>query len=177
MLAQRAHERAHLLGLADLQADEDVRRLRIGEAVVELGDVVVAEDGAELLQRTGALGDGHRQHRLAALADFGALGDVAQPVEIHVRTGGDGDEVLVLQALTRRVALEAGVGQRAGGLQDRAAVLENILDGGADFVVANDDHLVHILAAEPERLLAHLAHGHAVGEDADVVERYALCRP
>ena len=68
-----------------LHADEHVRFLRIGDAVVEFGDVARAERRAEFLEAPGALGDGDGEDRLALLPDLRALGDEAQAVEVGVR--------------------------------------------------------------------------------------------
>ena len=62
---------------------------RVGDAVVELGDVARPEQRAEAPEAAALLGNRHREHRLALLADLGALGDEAQAVEVHVRAAGD----------------------------------------------------------------------------------------
>ena len=77
-------------------------------------------------------------------------------------------------ACARDVALDAGHGERAGRLGDRAVVLEDVLDRGADLVRVDQQHLVDVLLRQPEGLLADAAHGDAVGEDADALERHAL---
>src|SRR5262249_49483761 len=63
------------------QADEDVGALAPGEAIVELGHYPRPERRAEFAKGPGALGDGHAEHRLARLAELGALGDEAEAVE------------------------------------------------------------------------------------------------
>jgi hypothetical protein len=155
-------------------ADEDVGLGRVGVAVVELGDVAVAEQLAELLEGAGLLGDGDGQHGLALLAHLGPLGHEAQAVEVHVGAGGDGHQGLVLQVVALGVFLGAGQRQRAGGLEDRAGVLEDVLDGGADGVVVHHDHLVHVFLAQAEGFLADQLDRRAVGEEADGVELDAL---
>ena len=83
--------------------------------------------------------------------------------------------VLPCAALARDVFLQAGDRQRAGGLDDGARVLEDVLDGGADLVGVDEHDLVDVLrgrarnVSSPTRL-----HGDAVGEDADAIERHAL---
>ena len=57
---------------------------RIGIAVIELGHGAAADDLAEAQEAAGAFGDLDREHRLAARAEVGALGHVAQAVEIEV---------------------------------------------------------------------------------------------
>ena len=98
----------------DLHADEDVRGLRIGDPVVELGDVAVADERAEALEAAALLGDRNREHGFARFTHFRALGDEAHPVEVHVRAGRDRDERLVLDAFAFRVELRARDRERAG---------------------------------------------------------------
>jgi hypothetical protein len=62
--------------------------------------------------------------------------------------------------------------ERAGRLQDRARVLEHVLDGGTDRVRVDADHRVDVLAREPEGLLAHALDGDAVREEAHLRQRY-----
>ena len=152
-----------------LDADEHVRLPRVGVAVVELGDVALAEQRAELAEAARALRDGHREHRLALLAELGALGDEAQPVEVHVRAAGDRDQRLVRAAACRSThALAPATASAPAGSSIDARVLEHVLDRRADLVGVDEDHLVDQLAAQAERLLADLLHRHAVGEQADV---------
>src|SRR4029453_2847486 len=60
-------------------------RPRGGEPVVELGDAAVADHLAEGQERPGLLRDGHREDRLAVLADLGPLDHLAEAREVHVR--------------------------------------------------------------------------------------------
>ena len=69
--------------------------------------------------------------------------------------------------------LDAGDGQGTGRLDDRAGVLEHVLDGGADFVRAHQQDLVDELARQPEGLLTHAFDRNTVREYADSVERHA----
>ena len=87
-----AEELARLVPAGDLEPDEQMRDLRVGVAVVELGDRALADEADELAKAARPLGDRHREDRLALLAHLGALGDEAQPVEVHVRAAGDRDE-------------------------------------------------------------------------------------
>ena len=120
------------------------------------------------------LGDGHRQQRLALLADLGPLGDMAQPVEVQVGAAVDRDEAAVLELAPLGILLQAGEADGAGRLGDGAGVVEDVLDRGADLVGIDGDDLVEQLAAQAEGLRAGLAHGHAVGEQADLIEHHAL---
>ena len=111
--------------------------------------------------------------RLARFTDLGALGDEAQPIEVDVGAAEQRDERLVPGALALDPRLHAGDGQRAGRLHHRAGVVEHVLDRGADLVVGHAQHFVHRLLHDRERALTDLAHGDAVGEDADVLELHA----
>src|SRR5205807_6866302 len=55
---QRADYARGLVAALHADAGEDVRLLGVGDAVVELGDVARTDDGAELAEASGALGDG-----------------------------------------------------------------------------------------------------------------------
>ena len=148
--------------------------LRVGDAVVELGHRARADQLAEALEAAALLGDRHREQRLALLADLGALGDEAQPVEVHVGAAGDGHEGLALELVRLDVLLDRRHAQRAGRLEDAARVLEHVLDGGADRVGVDDDEVVDQRARQAEGLLAHQLDRGAVGEQADVGQRHAL---
>ena len=146
----------------------------IAVAVVELRDGERTEYLAEAEEAAGALGDGHREERLARFAELGALGHVPQPIEPHVCARFDGDERLADDAPLRDIGLEPRDGESARRLGDRPVVLEHVLDGGADLVGARRDDLVDVKLRDAPRLLAHLPDGHSVGEDADAIERHAL---
>ena len=60
-----------------------------GVAVVELGDRPGTQGLDEGAVGAGPLRDGDAEQDLALLADLGALGDVAQAVEVEVRAAGD----------------------------------------------------------------------------------------
>ena len=77
-------------------------------------------------------------------------------------------KVRSLRAMALAPRLDAGDRQRAGRLEDRARVLEHVLERGADRVGVDQHHVVDQLAADAERLLADLLDRDAVGEQADV---------
>src|SRR5690606_4675286 len=150
--------------------DEDPRLLRRRVAVVEFRDAARADRLAEAQKLALALGDLDGDQRFAMLAELGALRDVAQTVEVDVRAARDRDQRLaVAEALD--VPLQARDRERACRLHDHAAVLENILDRGADLVRLDEHDLVDDLLRDRERMVADPAHRDAVGEDADVIER------
>ena len=114
---QRVDERLLVgAGIGDLHAHEDVRVRVVGVAVVELGDRAVADELAKAEQAPGTLRNGHREQALAVLAELGPLGDVAETVEVHVRSAHDGREPLAGHALALDVALQARHPERACGL-------------------------------------------------------------
>ncbi len=96
---------------------------------------------------------------------------MAQAAEVHVRAAQYGDQRSALGRLTLRIALHAGDGERSGRFHDRAHVLEDVLDGGANLVRVDEDDLVYDLARHAKSLLANAPHGDAVGERADALER------
>src|SRR3569623_242252 len=152
VLLQTPHDLVALaLAAAQLYAREDTRGGRIGVAVIELGDAAGTDGLAERAKAAGPFRYRHREDGLVALADLGALRDMAQAIEVHVGAAVDGHEVLALYPRALDVALHARDRQRAGRLGDGARVVEAIFDGGAD-----------------------LPHGHAVGEDAHLIQHHAL---
>ncbi len=144
------------------------------ESIVELGDAALAERLAELEEAARLLRNLHGQQRFARAAEIRAFGDVAQAVEVHVRAAVDAHDALAVALLARDPFLQARHGQRAGGLDDGARVLEHVLDRGADLVGVDEQDLIDVLAAQIEGLFTHALHGDAVREDADAVERHAF---
>src|SRR6185312_6629770 len=118
-----------------------------------------------------------REQGLALGAEVGPLCDVAQAVEVHVSTALDRDEALAFPALAGHIFLDAGNRQGPGRLEDRTCVLEDVLDRGADLVRVQQQDLVNMGPAEPERLLANALHGNAVGKNAHALERDAPAGP
>ena len=61
--------------VAHLYTHEQVCDLGVGIPIVELGDIALAEQRAELPEAARPLRDGHRENRLALLPQLGLLGD------------------------------------------------------------------------------------------------------
>ena len=169
--------RAELLGhlpalgtVANAEAHEDVRLLGVGDPVGELRHLVRPDDRAEPPEAAALLWDREREQGLSLLAHLGPVGDEAEAVEVHVRATGDRDQRLAADALALRVGLRARHRERAGRLENRARVLEHVLDRRAHLVGVAEHDLIDELAAEPERLLADLLDRHAVGEQPNVRE-------
>ena len=120
--------------------------------------------------------DLHSDQRLALPADVGALGDMAQAIEVHVRAAVDRDERAVPALLARDVALDASDGKRASGLGDRAIVFEDVLDSRRTISSLLTTDFIHELLCQPEGLFADAPHRNTVGKNADAIERDALAR-
>jgi hypothetical protein len=128
----------------------------------------IAEQRAEFAEAAGALGNRDGEDRFALLAQLGALGDEAQAIEIHVRARRDRNVIAVARPMAIDKDLEPGDRQCAGRLENRARVLEDVLERRAAGVGVDADDLVDVSLREAERLLADLLHGDAVGKQADV---------
>ena len=98
-----------------------------------------AERGAELAERAGPLRDGHGEQRLARLAELGALGDEAQPIEVHVGAAQHRRQPLPGRAPGARAthAFRPATASAPAGSMIAARVVEDVLDGGADLVVGH----------------------------------------
>ncbi len=97
---------------------------------------------------------------------------MAQPVKVDIGAAVHGHQRAAFDCLALDVALQTGHTEGTRWLGDGARVLVDVLDGRADLVGAHQQHLVHALAGDTERLLAHLLHGNAVGEDPHMVENH-----
>ena len=152
-------------------ADEDVRLAAAAQPVVELGDDAAAEQRAEGPKGAGLLGNRDAEERFARFAKLGALGHEPQPIEIHVRAAQHRDQLLIGRAGARRPGAQARDRERAGRLHQRARVVEHVLDRRADLVVGDAHDFIDERLHDREGEGADLAHGDAVGEDADAIER------
>lgn len=160
----------------ELDADQDVGRRAAVVPVAELGHAHGVQGRDELGEGAGTLRDRDGEEGFFVLAHGGALGDEAEAVEVHVGAAGDGDEPAV--RVGRRVArdpfFETGERQRARGLDDGPRVLEHVLDGCARLVRGDLDDFVDDFLADAEGFFAGGLDGRAVGEEAYVLEDYAL---
>ena len=163
-----------LLGLApvrDLDPDEEVRDAGVGIAIVELGDRSLAEEPAELAEAARSLGNRHRENRLALLAQLGALGDEAQPVEVHVGAAGDRDVRAVLRPVPRDPRLDAGDRRARRPARGSERVSSNTSFNAAQIASVSTSTISSTYCcAQAERLLADLLHRDPVGEQAHVRE-------
>ncbi|MNS98298.1 hypothetical protein D3C72_1326620 [compost metagenome] len=150
---------------AVLQADanEDLRPAVAGPAVVELGDRAAVEAAQEAVIVVAAVGHGHGQQGLGALADLGPLGDVAQAVEIDVGARVDGHQGAA-SGISRGPDLHARERDGARRFGHGAHVVEDVLHRRADLVRVDQDDVVQQVAAQAEGLVARSLHRHPVGE-------------
>ena len=147
-----------------------------GLAIAELGQAVTAQQPAELPQAAGLLGNFHRQHRFALLAQFRPFGHKAQPLEVHVGAAGHGHQGAATGPI-RRICFEASHSESPGRFKDGAGVFKNVFDGGANGIAIDRHHPVHHLLSQAEGFLSHFPHSHAIGEQAHLLEPLALaCR-
>ena len=102
---------------------------------------------------------------------------MAQAIEIDVSATIDDDKLLAFDFSLRDVLLHAGDRERASGLDDRAGILENILDAGTNLVGVDRDDFIDMRFTQAERLVADPLYRDTVGKDPDVIEydRFA-CR-
>ena len=148
--------------------------LAAAQPVVELGDHAPADRRAELAEGAGPLRDRHAEQRLARLAELGALGDEAQAIEVHVGAAQHGDEPAspgrpVRSTHARRPATASAP---AGSITDRVSSKTSLI---AAQISSFETRTISSTGRLDDRegQLADLAHGDAVGEDADVVEHDA----
>src|SRR5690606_25884930 len=135
--------------------------------IIEFGDVALAQGLGEIFVRPRPLRDSDRQDRFTLFANLRTLGDVAQPVKIHVGPAGDGHEGLAAELVFGHIFLDARHADRTGWFSDGAGIFEYVFDPRADLVVADGDHIVHGLAQDAEGFFANLRHCDTIGEDAD----------
>ena len=100
------------------------------------------EKGAWLLR------DRHREQGLLLFTHQGPFGDIAQPIEVHVRPTVNRNEGLFLNVSLPDISLQSGGSQGTGRLDDRPGRLVNTLDCATDLVDINADNLIDILATD-----------------------------
>ena len=86
-----------------MNAHKNMRHLVIAIAIVKLGDAARADHVHKLAEAARPLGDGHGENRFVALAQFAALGHMAQAVEIHVCAAAHGNQRFIGKAVLRDV--------------------------------------------------------------------------
>ncbi len=85
-------------------------------------------------------------------------------MEVDIGAGENGRHPAPLHLLPLAVGLEARQRQGPRRLGDGAAIVEDVFQRGADLVVGDGHHLVQILVAEAESLLADALDRHPVGK-------------
>src|SRR5690348_7913787 len=159
---------------AERESHEDARLRAALKSIVELGDGALTERLAELEEAATLLGNLDREQRLALGAEVTALGHVAQPIEVQIRAAVDRHIPVAVRAAAGHMALDAGDCERAGRLEDRASILEHILDRRTDLITTHQHDLIDVAPRELEGLFADTAYGNAVGEHTDTLECDAL---
>ncbi|MNZ41014.1 hypothetical protein D3C78_585520 [compost metagenome] len=147
-----------------LHPDKQARFLAGVVAIVELGDLALAQRLAEGPEAAWLLGDGHGNDRLALLTQLGTLGHMAQAVEVDVGTGVDRHQRLPPCAFAGHVLLDASDRQRAGRLGDRAGIVVDVLDCRAQLIAADGHHLIDEMPAQFKTVRTDLGDRHAIGE-------------
>ena len=98
-LAHLHRKMMSLLFSVDGNSDEDVSGIPASESIIELGDTALADNLlTEGPQGAWLFGNRHRKERLALFTDQSALPDISQALKVHVGTGGDRNQPLVLQS-------------------------------------------------------------------------------
>ncbi|MNS88116.1 hypothetical protein D3C72_1220800 [compost metagenome] len=164
---------AFLSAVLQRDADEDLGRAIAGPAIVELGHRAAVEAAQEAVIVVAAVGHGHGQQGLGALADLGPLGHVAQAVEVDIGARIDRHQG-ARAGMTRRPDLHARQGHGARGLGHSAHVVEDVLHRRADGVRVDQDDVVQQVAAQAEGLVAGSAHRYPVGEQADLIQGHHM---
>ena len=123
LAGQAGHQRAARVVLrVGLHADENVRFAARVVAVIEFGDLAFAHRFAEGLEAARPLRDRHRDDGFTAFTQFGALGHVAQTVEVDVGARVDGDKGLAADAAGLDVLLiPATPSAPAGSVMERVS--------------------------------------------------------
>ena len=145
----------------------------VADAVVELGHIAratwqLANGFTEALEAAALFGNGHGKQGFAFLAHFGAFGDEAQAVEVHVGTTQDGGVGFALGLVGGHILFDGGHGQRSGGLDNAAGVDKHVLDGGTDGVGVHRHELINQAACDTEGFFPHQLDSCAIGEQTHI---------
>ncbi len=167
-VVQQAEDLFALLhATAQTHADKNAGIFGVGKAVVELRYRTTAQQLAELEEAALLFRNRHRQQRFTLFAQLAALGNVAQAVEVHVRTREHVRQTFAANVVLGDVFLHPRQRQRAGRFRHRTYIFEQIFHRRADSVTINRDDIVEILLAQTERFVANALHRHALGEQPD----------
>ena len=148
-----------------LYPHEDLRNLAAAIAVIKFGDIALAQHPAEGSKTTRPFGNGDTDDGLALLANFGALGNIAQTVKVSIGTTVNGQQCLPLHSMRLNIFLQARQRQRPRRFGDGASVIKNILNRRTHLIAAGSDHLIDSFANHAKRLLADLRHRNTFRKD------------
>src|SRR5829696_5312504 len=108
-VTQRSDKLAFLpLAFGQLHANKNLRRLSVSITVVELCDGALAQRLDKPPVAARPLRDGDGEQRFASFADFGALGDMTQAIEVEICAAVDRDKPSAAQVLALGVPLQPG---------------------------------------------------------------------
>ena len=158
----------------DLDADEDDGFAGIGVAVVEFSDAAFVQGVDEGFERARFFRDGDGQDGFAFFADFGAFGDVAQAVKVHVGAAEHASQVFAFKLLPLDVFFHSGHRQCPCRFCDGAGVFEYVFDGGADFVCRNRDDFIDGVFTDIPGFFPDLFNRHTVCKDTYFVQDHPL---
>ena len=149
------------------QADKHMGLRCIVHAVVELGHIAgaarqFANQSAKAAKAAALFRNRHGKQRFALFTHFGALGDKAQAVEVHIGAAQNSSVGLALRFVRGGILLDGCYAQRTGRLDDGAGVHKNVFDGGAHRIGVHGHKFVHQTAGHAEGLFTHQLHRGAV---------------
>lgn len=147
-------------------------------AVAELRDCHWVHGRYEFGKGAGFLGDSNREESLLLLTNSGTFSDESQSVEVHVCSTSDGYQLTagVLGWVGSNILLESSERESSCWFENRARVLEDVLDGCADIVGVDLDDFVHNVLADAECLLTHSLHSSSICEEAHLSESHSLSK-
>src|SRR5450830_808197 len=162
-----------LIGVVDLDADENVGSLGIADAIVEFSDVARPDGFTETFKAAMLFWNGDGKYSFARFAYIGHFCHEAQTVEVHVGAAGDGDQGFVLDRFfavlgTFDIGLGTCHGQCTGRLNDATGILEDVLDGRTHGIGIDQNDVIDQLFGDAEGFFTHQFDGSAVGKQADV---------
>src|SRR5262249_20158158 len=107
MRLQGGNQGRTLVPALHLHTHEDYGLFRISITIIEFRNVASAQETTEGLEATWLLRDDGRQHCLTLFPKLGALGDMAQAVEVHIGPRSDGDQSGIVEFLPCHLRLDS----------------------------------------------------------------------
>lgn len=90
---------------------------------------------------SGLFGDSDTHEDFTSFTDICTFGDEAEPAKVHVTARDDGDEAFAgtLEVVSDNVGFQACECEGAGRFRDRPGFFKDVLDGGANLVIVDED--------------------------------------